>query len=212
MDEINKLDADIVVFTGDLYDNYSLYNDDEHITSELNRIEAKLGKLAVWGNRDYGGGAAQYYPTLVQEGGFDLIRNESRVYNFEGVNLLITGLDDKLLGNPIMPFVGEGSNYEYKILLSHEPDIVDHYLDYGFDLSLSGHSHGGQINIPFLPFINKWAVSNTEFAVKYVGGFYDLVEDGSQIIYVNTGLGTTHVSARLGVVPEISVFTIKIEE
>lgn len=211
VDEVNRLNADVVVFTGDLYDNYSVYNDDQRIIEELSRIEAKIKKFAIWGNRDYGGGAASVYADVITAGGFELLKNENSLIEWNDKSLLFTGLDDKLLGNVLMPYGNEFLNYDYKILLSHEPDIVDHYVDYGYELSLSGHSHGGQINIPFLPFLNKWTVSNTDFATKYVNGFYNLTEDESQIIYVNTGLGTTHVSARLGVVPEISVFNISIQ-
>lgn len=210
VDEVNELEADLVIFTGDLYDNYSKYNDDSHIIAQLQRIQARHGKIAIWGNRDYGGGAMAHYENIMSEGGFDVLKNEHRIFRDNGKQVLITGLDDKLLGNSLMPEIDSSLSFDYKLLLSHEPDIVDYYLDYGYHLSLSGHSHGGQINIPFLPFINKMAVSNTEFATKYISGFYSLADDDSQVIYVNVGLGTTHISARLGVVPEISVFNIYI--
>lgn len=71
---------------------------------------------------------------------------------------------------------------------------------------LSGHSHGGQVNIPFIPAINQKAVSSTFLAANYAGGMYKL--NSKTKMYVNTGIGTTHISARFGVVPEISVFHI----
>ena len=58
---INKQNPDVVVFTGDLYDNYAKYHDDEHIIKELQKINATYDKIAIWGNRDCGGGAARQY-------------------------------------------------------------------------------------------------------------------------------------------------------
>lgn len=55
------------------------------------------------------------------------------------------------------------------ILLTHEPDTADSFQEYPYDLILSGHSHGGQVNIPFLPAINEKAVSSTSLATNYVG-------------------------------------------
>ena len=94
----------------------------------------------------------------------------------------------------------------YNILLIHEPDTADFFQEYPYDLVLSGHSHGGQVNIPFIPAINQKAISSTNLAKNYVSGMYEL--NSKTKIYVNTGIGTTHVSGRLGVVPEISIFHI----
>ena len=97
---------------------------------------------------------------------------------------------------------------DYDILLTHEPDIVEDYSDYGYDIALSGHSHGGQINIPFLPQINKRALSVTSLAADYNGGLYNLRSDENSKLYVSTGIGTTHIPARFGVVPEVAVFHV----
>lgn len=85
-------------------------------------------------------------------------------------------------------------------------DTADSFQEYPYDLVLSGHSHGGQVNIPFIPAINQKAISSTNLAKNYVSGMYEL--NSKTKIYVNTGIGTTHVSGRLGVVPEISIFHI----
>lgn len=204
---INAQAPDIVLFTGDLYDNYAKYHDDENIISELQKISAKYGKLAIWGNRDYGGGASRQYANIMESAGFTLLKNESRNVTLDnGGKILFTGLDDSLLGSPILPDLREGDAAEHKILLTHEPDAADDYLDLGFNMILSGHSHGGQINIPFLPFLNELAVSATALSSRYSGGMYMPDPDTGTKLYVNTGIGTTHISARFGVVPEITVF------
>lgn len=207
--KINEQDADIVIFTGDLYDDYSKYSDDEHIIDQLAAIEANYEKIAIWGNRDWGGGAANAYGSIMEESGFTLLRNENWYVTLEnGRQVLFTGLDDALLGNPYMPDDTKTYDADYEILLSHEPDNVDNYMGYAYDIALSGHSHGGQINIPFLPFVNEMALAATALSSKYSGGMYDFDGEKLKQLYVNTGIGTTHISARFGVVPEITLFHI----
>lgn len=204
---INKENPDIVVFTGDLYDNYARYHDDINITAQLQKIQAKYDKIAIWGNRDYGGGALRQYESIMEQSGFTLLKNGNWYVTTEtDRKILFTGLDDSMLGNVSMPDATKIYDSDYDILLTHEPDTADLYEDYHYNLVLSGHSHGGQVNIPFLPIINQKAVATTDLAAKYAGGMYHL--NGNNRMYVNTGIGTTHISARFGVVPEISVFNI----
>lgn len=207
--KINEQEPDIVVFTGDLYDNYAIYHDDENIIRQLSNMKATYEKIAIWGNRDYGGGAAQQYESIMEQSGFTLLKNGNWYITVENEKkILFTGLDDSMLGNPHMPDSTKIYDSDYDILLTHEPDIVEDYSDYGYDIALSGHSHGGQINIPFLPQINETALSVTNLATNYSGGLYNLKSNGNSKLYVNTGIGTTHISARFGVVPEVAVFHI----
>lgn len=209
VDKINKQNPDIVLFTGDLYDNYAKYNDDQNIIAELQKIEAKYDKIAIWGNRDYGGGAVRQYKNIMDQAGFTVLKNQNWYVTIEdNKNILFTGLDDSMLGNVYMPDDTKIYDSEFDILLSHEPDIIDEHIEYSYDLTLSGHSHGGQVNIPFLPFINDMAISATSLSTKYDGGMYDLNKKENTKLYVNTGIGTTHISARFGVVPEIVVFNL----
>lgn len=202
---INRQNPDIVIFTGDLYDNYAKYRDDENIIGELKKIEANYGKIAIWGNRDYGGGAVRRYSAIMEQAGFTLLKNEDwHVTAGDGRKITVTGLDDSILGNASMPDSAQQADSDYRILLSHEPDAAEAFRPYRYNLILSGHSHGGQVNIPFLPAVNETALSATNFTRKYAGGMYHLAPD--ETLYVNTGIGTTHISARFGVVPQISVF------
>lgn len=208
---INSQKPDIVIFTGDLYDNYGKYNDDKNVIAKLQKIEAKYEKIAIWGNRDYGGGAVRQYENIMTQSGFTLLKNENRYVTVENdKKILFTGLDDSMLGNIYMPDSTKLYDANYQVLLNHEPDVVEDYLDYNYNLVLSGHSHGGQVNIPFLPAVNKKAVSATSLSIKYTGGLYNLDSNGNEKMYVNTGIGTTHISARFGVVPEVSVFYISL--
>lgn len=193
---INKQNPDVVVFTGDLCDNYAKYHDDEHIIKELQKINATYDKIAIWGNRDCGGGAARQYENIMQQSGFTVLKNENwYVTTDSDKKILFTGLDDSMLGNVYMPDSTKIYDSNYKILLIHEPDTADSFQEYPYDLVLSGHSHGGQVNIPFIPAINQKAISSTNLAKNYVSGMYEL--NSKTKIYVNTGIGTTHVSGRL---------------
>ena len=211
VERCNRLSPDFVVFTGDLYDNYAKYSDDSHLISELKKLHAEYGKIAIWGNRDYGGGAVRKYQEIMELSGFTLLKNERMfITTKNGKKIQFTGLDDALLGQPSMPDMTGTDAADFKILLTHEPDSVLTFPDSGHPLILSGHSHGGQVRIPFLPFVNERAVAATSLSSKYSGGMYRVGEEGKQKLYVNTGLGTTHISARFGVVPEITVFEIYI--
>lgn len=206
---INKLNPDFVLFTGDLYDNYAKYRDDQNIISQLQKIEAKYDKIAIWGNRDYGGGAVRQYESIMEQGGFTLLKNENYEVELEsGKKVLFTGLDDSMLGQPSLPNSHKNSAYDYAILLTHEPDVINNHDIAEYHMIFSGHSHGGQVSIPFLPALNEKAVAATKLSTQYSGGMYHLNTDDNTKLYVSTGIGTTHISARFGVVPEIAVFQL----
>ena len=88
----NEQNPDFIVFSGDLYDNYARYNENEQIISKLQKMKAKYGKIAIWGNRDYGGGASREYANIMSESGFTLLRNENLLVPMNnGEKILFTG-------------------------------------------------------------------------------------------------------------------------
>lgn len=201
IETMNQNNPDLVLFTGDLYENYAEYNDDDALIEVLSSIKTKYGKYAVWGNRDYGGGAEKNFETIMRQSGFQLLRNESvSIMLDNGNHLLLAGLDDALLGEPDIEAILENLHPEenrFSILMTHEPDTADLYANIGFDLIVSGHSHGGQVSLPFLPHVT------TAMAEKYVNGLYRVSEQ--TILYVNSGIGTSRYPVRCGVPPEIAV-------
>lgn len=204
--KINNLNPDIVLFTGDLIDNYSECTiDPKEISYVLSLIDAPLGKYSVYGNHDYGGGAAMIYKKIMKDAGFNLLINSSEY--LEEYNLTITGLDDGLFGNPDLDNISSSIKEKaYNILLCHEPDIIDYIANYNFDLAISGHSHGEQINIPFMDDIIL-----PPLAKNYVRGLYDLDTNRNSKIYVNKGIGTSKVPFRFLAQPEITLFEFKIK-
>jgi predicted MPP superfamily phosphohydrolase len=86
-------------------------------------------------------------------------------------------------------------------VLSHEPDVADLFFEYDADLFLTGHSHGGQVNLPIISY-------TPPLAQKYVRGMYEIDNNRQTKIYVNVGLGTSTLPLRFMAVPELTVITI----
>lgn len=204
--KIETAHPDVVLFTGDLFENYSVCGSEMEpaVTALLQQIEAPKGKYAVWGNRDYGGGAAKAYRRILKTAGFALLCNSSvEITTTNNQKVLLCGLDDALFGNPDgQKFLQQEQNYAYQILMLHEPDIAQLWSNSAFQLILAGHSHGGQVRLPF------WQGLKTVLAEKYTRHFYTLNKETGMQLYVNTGLGTSHLPVRFGVPPEVVVFDL----
>lgn len=204
IEKVNAQKPDILLFTGDLFDNYSKYPEQRApMIEKLNAFKANIGKYAVWGNHDYGGGAVRVYEDVMSAGGFTVLRNQGETLTLsDGRQVFLGGLDDSLLGNPsVSDTLAYRQNYDYAITMTHEPDVADAFIGTDTQLVLAGHSHGGQVWIPFYPIKNV-------LAEKYTRGLYQL--DVITQLYVNTGIGTTSIHARFGVIPEVTQFTIYI--
>lgn len=208
VDKINEQDADLVFFTGDLIDDAEHYQEDlEEVAEILNQINAKYGKYAVYGNRDYGGGAERFYEALMAQGGFSTLVNDQLKIEINGTIVHIMGADDALIGYYEVESTVVGIHESnLNLLMIHEPDLIEDFIKYPIDLALSGHSHGGQVYIPFYGPIFK-----TALAEIYVRGFYDPGSDFETILYVNTGLGNTKAPFRLFNIPYIAVFDLSKE-
>lgn len=206
VEKINSTEPDIVVFTGDLIDNASQYEEISKIADVLSTINCKIGKYAVYGNHDYGGGAVRYYDSIMEQSGFKVLKNSSEYIKLEDANIRIFGADEKLMGGYNAEETMHGINEsDINLLILHEPDLIDDFKDYPIDLALAGHSHGGQVYIPFYgPIINN------VLSEKYNKGFYQLNNERKTKLYVNTGLGNTKLRPRLGNIPEVTAFIIKI--
>ena len=201
VDKINEQQADLVLFTGDLMDDASVYQGSiEEIGTVLSNIQSKFGNYAVFGNRDYGGGAERFYEELMESAGFHVLLNNHETITVNGTTISLFGADDARIGYYDATQTMQGIEEEnFNLLLVHEPDLVDDFIDYPVDLVVAGHSHGGQVYIPFVGPL--WT---TTLAEKYVRGLYEINEDLS--LYVNTGIGNTRVPFRLFNVPQITVF------
>lgn len=199
VEEINAQDPDIVIFTGDLFDHYYKTPEmSDQLQPYFSQIKAKYGKYAVFGNHDNGGGAIRIYQSFMESCGFEVLKNDSAELPDLGIALL--GIDDPLTGRADLS-ISEHDLQPYQLFVSHEPDLVDQVDLSTIDLTISGHTHGGQVNLPFI--VDKILPSGGK---NYRKGLYEL---SNSLLYVSSGIGTTQISMRLGNVPEIIVFHIK---
>lgn len=209
VDLINQQNPDIVVFTGDLYDHAQKYSDNQNIINLLQKIKANHLKLAVYGNHDYFNvrskdqGKSLNYSEIMKQGGFRVLKQTSEIFEIKGKKIFVAGLENDRSKTPKKFANPNNKNADYNILLCHQPFLYEPYKEYNYNLILCGHTHGGQINIPFISKILARENNSNFFA-----GLYDLGENKK--LYTNIGIGTTRISARFRAVPEISVFSLPV--
>lgn len=202
-DAINELRPDLLALTGDLFDKEA---EPYAIECEplMKRLAAPLGKFAVLGNHDYHNKPDRIVQ-LYEASGFELLRNRNKVLNVRGHRLQIAGLDDMLYGEPDLPAAFAGLDPDaFTLLLAHEPDFAERTGPYPADLQLSGHSHGGQVRLPWIG-----AVHTPPGGKKYVQGLYRLAGERERYVYTNRGIGTTHLPIRFLCRPELTVITLR---
>ncbi len=199
VDVINHEKPDAVAITGDFVSGSVAPVVTEALVQELSRIEALT--VAVLGNHDYWTDASAIRRVLSDAGALD-IGNDVLTLHKAGAMLHLCGVDDIWENKDRLDLVleklpGEGA----AILLAHEPDYADVSSQHDrFDVQLSGHSHGGQIKLPFLG-----APVLPAYGQKYPDGQYQV---GSLIQYTNRGLGMVFPTVRFNCRPEITVLTL----
>jgi hypothetical protein len=174
-----------------------------HCAELLSRIECPL-RYAILGNHDVLVSAHAVTDALLTHH-IPVLANSSVPIERDGRRLWIAGTQDALQQHPdILTALPAGRNPDKEplILLAHEPDFADEVLGHQVDLVLSGHTHGGQIRLPFLP-----PLLLPEMGTKYVEGLFKL-RDGTQL-HVNRGIGAVNLPFRFRCPPEISVITLQ---
>lgn len=207
VDEINLIKPDIVFFTGDLIDkDFTLTDKDkEGLINELSSIKTKYGKYAVLGNHDYVKNI-EIFKDIYSNSNFNLLQNSyDIIYSSNNDKLFIGGVDNYSYNeadiNKVMEYFNDNSDISYKIILVHEPDYIDNILtSYNVNLVLAGHSHNGQINIPyiknfFLPYGSR----------KYYENYYKVNDTD---LYISSGIGESSVNFRLFNKPSINFYRI----
>ena len=207
VDEINLIKPDIVFFTGDLIDkDFTLTDKDkDDLINGLSSIKAKYGKYAVLGNHDYVKDI-EIFKDIYSNSNFNLLQNSyDIIYSSNNDKLFIGGVDNYSYNeadiNKVMEYFNDNSDISYKIILVHEPDYIDNILtNYNVNLVLAGHSHNGQINIPyiknfFLPYGSR----------KYYENYYKVNDTD---LYISSGIGESSVNFRLFNKPSINFYRI----
>ena len=196
---INNLKPDIILFGGD-YINKSRGTD--AVFEELEYLKAKNGIYTVYGNHDY-----YDYKKItanLNELGIHILKNSSAEIKSSDGSIIIAGIDDYLRGNPDIDKTMAGTEGRFTILLCHNPDyfeVMPKDAKEKADIVLSGHTHGGQLNIfGFAPFIPS------RYGNKYR---YGLKNTGNGKIYISSGLGGVVIPMRFMAKPEIVNLVLK---
>jgi uncharacterized protein len=196
VEKVNEQRPDLVAITGD-FASYSAKEFDA-----LRALGARDGSVAILGNHDYLTDV-KLVRRCIREGGVEELINGVRTLRRDEAALHVAGIDDVMEGNSRLDLVLEQLLEEgAAILLAHEPDFADVSAATGrFDLQLSGHSHGGQVAVPFLR-----RLVLPPFSQRYTRGLYDV---RGMIQYTNRGLGFVQARLRFLCRPEITVITLR---
>jgi len=192
--QTNRLHADIVVLTGDFV-TYSRTNI-EPAAEILSRLRARYGVLAVLGNHDFRVGADTVTSALRRKH-IEVLRNQHVAVQFGGSSLYVAGVDDYGYGADVRRAVRGIPRDAATILLAHNPRIIHLASRHDVSLVLSGHTHGGQVNLPLLGTV----YGRSPERLRYKIGWDRL---GQTQIYVSRGIGTIVLPWRLRCPAEIT--------
>ena len=206
--DINSLQPDLVLLTGD-YISFTPMSRDfvlgaMHRCSDLLRSIACPQRFAVMGNHDSFLGAPTIGQVLAAVD-IPLLVNQYVPIERAGKRLWVCGVDDPVTHVPDLDSAIPERPDGPVLLMCHGPDYADEVIVHRrgqlVDVMLSGHTHGGQVRIPFLPPYHLPAGGR-----KYVEGFFQL---NQMQLYVNRGIGSVGVPFRLNCPPEITLFTLQ---
>jgi predicted MPP superfamily phosphohydrolase len=156
-------------------------------------------RYAILGNHDVGVGQ-RYVVGPLKENGIPVLLNQALPLERGGQRLWLAGLNSADEGESRPEQAIPQAMGEPTIVLAHEPDILPQIARYKVDLMLAGHTHGGQVRLPFLPPLRLPPLGK-----KYVEGLF---RHGDTQLYVNRGIGAVGVPFRLNCPPEITVLTL----
>lgn len=206
IERINAFKPDILLFGGDLFDDPTLYPIDENVTKELaeclSQLQADYGKFAVLGETDHHESVLPIVEDLLFQADFELLKNQNIQLTKEGASTIyLIGIDSLVGGNPDVEMsLQEVDTNAFTIVLTHAPDLISQLPSNGIDLVLAGHSHGGQIALPFIGALNK-----KEGALSYSKGEYWINQ--TQLI-VSNGMGTTDTDIRIFADPQCHILRL----
>jgi len=201
VNQVNQLGADVIVFTGDLVDG--TVEGLRYDVAPLKGLKAAYGVYFVTGNHEYYSGAEAWIEEARQLGMRVLI-NENEIINYQQHKILLAGVTDYSAADFIPSQRSDpqkagrtGENPAVRILLAHQPKSIFDAARAGFDLQISGHTHGGQ----YYP----WNFLAT-LTQPYVSGLHRYDKTW---IYVSRGTGYWGPPIRLGVPSEVTLLTLR---
>ena len=200
---VNGLNPDIVALTGDFVATKA--DQVAPFIRAISGLKAKYGVYGCLGNHDMFTDSEEDLETGFNEVGFKLLRGSNEIIDVDGAKLNIIGVDyigyDRGTGNLKDELRGiklEGTT----VLLLHAPYQFPNAAKMGIHLTLSGHTHGGQIALNFGDLI----ITPARLSTIFLAGLFKI---GDSHLYVNRGLGTTGPPIRIGAPPEVTHITLK---
>jgi predicted MPP superfamily phosphohydrolase len=203
VERINKLEADLVAVTGDLITSGSRYV--EPVAEALGALRGRDGVYACMGNHDYFTDGERF-AQLLSTRGLKVLRNEGELVHREGAQLFVGGVDDTWTGrDDVEGTVKRRPEGVPMLLLAHDPNLFPQAAALEVELTLSGHTHGGQLAVPLF----GRRLSLARIITRFTAGLY---ERNGSFLYVNRGAGTTGPPVRLGAPAEIALITLRCRE
>jgi predicted MPP superfamily phosphohydrolase len=199
VERVNQLKPDVIAVTGDLVDG-TVARLSQH-TEPLSELSARYGSYFVTGNHEYYSGAVEWIAEVTRLG-LRVLQNEHVVLSHNGAALILAGVNDYSAPKPAGTLSAAelalaGAPAGPRVLLAHQPRSAAAASKAGFDLQLSGHTHGGQ----FLP----WNLL-VPLQQPFVSGLHRL---GKLLVYVSRGTGYWGPPNRFGAPSEITLLTLE---
>ncbi len=203
---------DLVLLTGDIVDAWVPEADFQDLSKALSHLHAPLGAWAVPGNHDF----MRFYDSVQDRVllGFDAVRDRLARANIrtlvnEGVrlrsDLYLAGVDDLWLGQPnlrrALRYAPQNTRHGATLLMSHNPDLLPDVPEW-VGLTVCGHTHGGQVRVPGVPFT---MFNASRFGERFQMGFVRAPALG----FISRGLGTTNIPFRAFCPAELVVFDLE---
>ncbi|HYL35456.1 MAG TPA: metallophosphoesterase [Bryobacteraceae bacterium] len=200
IDMANETRAHLALVTGDLISRRG--DPLDACLRQLARVRAEAGVLGCLGNHEVYTRTQDYVTAQGRRSGIEFLRGQARRLRFGVAEINFAGVDYQKFGAPYLQdaekLIAPGA---VNILLSHNPDVFPVAAAKGYDLTIAGHTHGGQVDVEILH--QHWDVAR--YYTPYVRGLYP---GGKSSVYVSSGLGTIGVPVRLGAPPEVSLLQL----
>jgi len=207
---IDQLDFDIVAITGDIilgrrwFYGGPIDELDAH-RQQFTALAASVPTFFVEGNHE-----SHKFPqisTLMDELGIQFLRNDNISLEINGGIIEIIGTADystlRRTGFAEFNALFAEQSDNFQLVLTHQPQLFDRFKNSGINLALTGHTHGGQLRLPFVPTIYA---PGQGFWPRYGNGFY---HHNDAVLYVSRGIGTTYFPLRFWNRPEIAIFELR---
>jgi uncharacterized protein len=197
----NSLHADMIVLTGDFVTNSLAAA--KSCAAALSELRAPHGVYGVLGNHDHWTRDPDGVSAELERVGVKMLTNRSTRLTAGGANAWVCGVDSVWGGGADLDrALADVPEKDFRFLLCHEPDFADEAAARGIPLTLSGHTHGGQVALP-----GRRALVSPKHGRKYIAGL-QRVENSTSWVYTNVGLGVIAPPIRINCPPEVTLMTL----